>query len=106
MAQAKIMTISPEKDSGDLPSVELAKHQASRELIFGIVGHVGSGTSTIAEKLADILEEQVVDDFKQSAVILKARSVIEFWAKSNSEQLPNSGDPMMAQVERFQDLGT
>lgn len=86
-------------------SQELTKSLASNELVFGIVGHVGSGTSTAAESLRDILETAGSGDARRNVSILKARDVIASWANHHGEQLPAETDPKMKQVERYQDLG-
>ncbi len=86
-------------------STELYGSSIARELVFGIVGHVGSGTSTIANKLGLILKNQTVNGKTQEVVILKARDVIESWAKTRAKQLPSSDTPKMKAVEAMQDLG-
>lgn len=105
MAEAVKALDSSEVTEAPKPSKELNKSNSARELVFGIVGHVGSGTSTVANDLCDILASQTVDEEQQEAVILKARSVIEGWAKANTEDLPTDDTPKMEAVSRFQDLG-
>lgn len=55
---------------------------AANELIFAVVGPVGSGTSEIAGALRELLEKNCYD-----ATILKARSIIEEGAKKRNEQI-------------------
>jgi deoxycytidylate deaminase len=105
MAEAVQALDNTEAAEAPKPSKELNKSNSARELVFGIVGHVGSGTSTVANDLCNILAGQTVDEEQQEAVILKARSVIEGWAKANSENLPTDDTPRMEAVSRFQDLG-
>jgi deoxycytidylate deaminase len=106
LAKAELKQVQEEPaNTNKSSSQELVRQQASQELVFGIVGHVGSGTSTIAEQLVTILEDQDVNGIKQEAKILKARTVIESWAKANDEALPDESEPPMAKVKRYQDLG-
>lgn len=88
-----------------LGSEELAKQYASQELVFGIVGHVGSGTSTIAETLKNVLLAQDRNGKKYQCEIVKARKVIENWADGQGEPYSKSNHFTIAEVERFQDLG-
>ncbi len=56
----------------DAPFQSAVKDLAANELIFAVVGPVGSGTSEIAEALEELLRESGYD-----ATVLKAREVIE-----------------------------
>ncbi len=105
MANPAISLEDQDRDETPKPSPELDKVNRSRELVFGIVGHVGSGTSTVANDLCEILSQQQSDEYRQEAVVLKARSVIEAWALSQGQQLPTDDTPKMEAVQRFQDLG-
>ena len=71
---AKVLDDSGETEAPK-PSRELNKLNSARELVFGIVGHAGSGTSTVAECLHAILQRQSVDGSQQQVVILKAKNV-------------------------------
>lgn len=104
---AKAATAEKAKVSADRPlaSRELTKLHASRELVFGIVGHVGSGTSTVAKNLCDILRQPDMGGEQYECVIIKAREVIEEWANKNGETYPSSQPFTIADVEKFQDLG-
>lgn len=105
MAKAQLKQVGESANKNKPSSQELVRQQSSQELVFGIVGHVGSGTSTIADQLVTILEDQKINGIKQEAEILKARLVIESWAKANDEPLPDKSEPRMVQVKRYQDLG-
>ncbi len=105
MAEAAEVLDEPNETEVPKPSRELNKTNSARELVFGIVGHVGSGTSTVANDLCEILGAQSVEGEQQQAVIVKARNVIEGWAMAHSETLPTDSTPMMEAVSRFQDLG-
>src|SRR3546814_14471709 len=60
------------------------------EVVFAVVGYVGSGTSEIATTLKGLLENPLLPDGKFEVEILKARKVIEEWASKNIEQVPNT----------------
>ncbi|RYD86017.1 MAG: hypothetical protein EOP84_00385 [Verrucomicrobiaceae bacterium] len=93
---------APEAGPG---SQALIRERASRELVFGVVGHVGSGTSTIAKSLEGVLNSLEFDGTKVKAVTIQARTVITDWATRRSENLPSDNDPKMENVQRYQDLG-
>ena len=74
---------------------------AANELVFAVVGHAGSGTSTIAGSLDGILRVSGGYDTH----IIKARDVIRTWALANGRIIPEGGDTTLAKVEAFQDFG-
>lgn len=71
---------------------------AAKELVFAVVGPVGSGTSEIAEALEGLLNKSGYD-----ATVLKARSVIESAAKRMGIAIPQS--PRLTQSVALQDAG-
>jgi deoxycytidylate deaminase len=73
---------------------------AANELVFAVVGYAGSGTSTVAQSLNQLLGRE---GFEVHAI--RARELIETWAKSNGENLPLDAAVTVANVEIFQDLG-
>ena len=73
MAEAAKVLDDPGETEAPKSSRELNKSNSARELVFGIVGHAGSGTSTVAEQLHVILQRQSVDGSQQQAVILKGK---------------------------------
>ncbi len=79
----------------------LIGHEA-RQLIFAIVGHVGSGLGFIAQSLKVILESSPAGSYDTS--IIKASNNIKEWAIANGEELP-SAEKTLANVKRLQDLG-
>jgi len=83
----------------------LAAREASNELVFGIVGHVGSGTSFVANALVQTLQQQTSSGETVTAFVIKARDVISQWAKNEREALPEAESRELSAVERFQDLG-
>src|SRR5687768_8093488 len=64
---------------------------AANELVFAVVGHVGSGTTTIATALQKLLQRPGADGDSYDTIILKARNVIADWAKSTGESIPQEG---------------
>jgi deoxycytidylate deaminase len=73
---------------------------AAGELVFAVVGHVGSGTSTIAQGLRGLLQLRGYD-----VEILKARDVIAEWATKEGIPLPDDKKRSLDTVEGLQDLG-
>lgn len=80
------------------PFQDAINELAANELVFAVVGPVGSGTSEIAEALEGLLAESDYD-----ASILKARAVIEEVAKKAGITIPTS--PKLAQSKALQDSG-
>ncbi len=90
------------------PSVgsrEVLKEHAANELVFAVVGHVGSGTSEVAEKLKEILENKSLKDGPYETEILKARESITEWAKNNGHAVPSTPSDDLATAYALQDLG-
>ena len=83
----------------------LAKQHVSRELIFGIVGHVGSGTSTVAQTLETVLGGAQPGFDTYECAIIRAREVISEWATINGKSVPSDGDPSIVDVRQYQNLG-
>ncbi len=97
---AKIEATSP---SGK-QSRALVTEEKANELIFAVVGHVGSGTTAVADALKALLVEGK-DDVKYDVHILKAREVILDWAKSKDKVLPPDDRTDLNVVTKLQDLG-
>lgn len=79
---------------------------ASNELIFAVVGHAGSGTSTVALQLESLLKERSVAGQEYDVVVLKAREVINEWAQRKGN--PRKGQYGLSQLEQvrmLQDYG-
>ena len=72
----------------------------ANEMIFAVVGPVGSGTSEIAEALESLLSQP---SYGYDAKILKARTVIEAAAKRAGIQIPS--DPGLEQSIALQNAG-
>jgi hypothetical protein len=67
----------------DAPFQAAMSELVANELIFAVVGPVGSGTSEIAEALEGLLAK-----FGYDPTILKAREVIEEWAAKKGTSSP------------------
>jgi deoxycytidylate deaminase len=100
----KLAIINPKLEGKDAKSILL--EQAANELVFAVVGHVGSGTSVVANQLAHLLRETFYKDVRFEVEILKARNVIEEWATSKAFPLPPEvNPPSLGQVRALQDYG-
>lgn len=102
MVNPQVISISQSTKAKDARET-LAEHGAN-ELIFAIVGHVGSGTSTVARTLKEILENPALPDGPYDAEIIKASDRIREWASSVEESVPQEVKTLEA-VRRLQDLG-
>ncbi len=79
---------------------------ASNELIFAVVGHAGSGTSTVALQLENLLKERTVAGQEYDVVVLKAREVINEWAqRKGNPRKGQYGTSPLEQVQMLQDYG-
>ena len=85
----------------DRGSQAVLRDQMSHELVFGVVGHIGSGASQVAKQLREALAER---DF--AVHVLKARDVIVDWATSNQKHAPpESSRRTTGHLTALQDLG-
>ncbi|WHZ13630.1 MAG: deoxycytidylate deaminase-related protein [Nitrospira sp.] len=82
----------------------LLDHDAN-ELIFAIVGPVGSGTSEVARTLQELLENPSLPGGKYDTQILKAREEITAWAKKKKLQLPSKPVDDLDTAFALQELG-
>lgn len=81
--------------------------QAANELIFAVVGHVGSGTSVVAKTLANILRDSSLSS-PYEVQIIKATDVITAWAKSSGRPILPSQDGQkktLDNVMAYQNIG-
>jgi deoxycytidylate deaminase len=77
--------------------------EAANEFIFGVVGHIGSGTSEVVRSFGLLLEQRTP---RIQTTILKARDVIEEWAQTAGNPFPNKGDAQSIETAKtWQDLG-
>ena len=87
MARPEIIPISNLGARASGSALSIYRKQAAPELVFAVVGHVGSGTTAIAEKLEELLHQQGFD-----VVFLKATEEILRWAR-------NTRQPESAHIE-------
>lgn len=106
MAAAKnVLPIAEVMQSNRRGSREIVIGQASNEFVFAVVGHAGSGTSMVAQTLNSLLCDFDLDGQKFDSQILKARGVIEEWAKQKGKPIPNTSDKLLTSVRLLQDYG-
>ena len=103
MAVPKVIPLSQIKKTKQAREI-LAEHSAN-ELIFAVVGHVGSGTSTVARSLKSIIEDMTFPGGPYDSEIIKASDRIREWAKKEGHALPTSMKKNLGVVRRLQDLG-
>jgi hypothetical protein len=83
----------------------VVQQQASNEFVFAVVGHVGSGTSKVATTLHGLLANRALAGGPFNAEIIKARELIESWARENGRAPPPTSRSDLNTTTRFQDLG-
>ena len=86
-------------------SQTIFREQAGHELVFAIVGHVGSGVTHTAEMLETALEDPSLPGGRFDVTLLKAREQIVEWAARTGHPIPTTGPRNMATVTALQDLG-
>jgi deoxycytidylate deaminase len=91
--------------SSGKPARALIVEQATNEVVFAVVGYVGSGTSEVATTLKGLLENPALPGGSFDVEILKARKVIEGWANVAGEMLPATPTNNLETTRAFQDLG-
>ena len=92
--------------SSEERSRDLVLKTSSNELVFAVVGHVGSGTSYIAKSLESLLQDGSICGEPFDVHILKARTVIEDSARKHNKPLPDPTAPRsLASVETLQNYG-
>jgi len=81
---------------------------AANELVFAVVGHVGSGTTEIANKLMSLLKDPGAIGQSYDVSYIKATDLISAWAAKAGKVVltrPQGVSKTMAYVTGFQDLG-
>lgn len=105
-AEPNPLTILGSDKNAGRGSNELVLRASSNELFFAVVGHAGSGTSDIASALADLLRDTKVAGQAVDVGILKARTVIEKWAKDTNHPLrAEAENKRLSDVSLLQDYG-
>ena len=92
--------------SSEERSRDLVLKTSSNELVFAVVGHVGSGTLYFAKSLESLLQDGSICGEPFDVHILKARTVIEDSARKHNKPLPDPTAPRsLASVETLQNYG-
>ncbi|MEO5331141.1 MAG: deaminase [Magnetococcus sp. YQC-5] len=87
-------------------SRDVVKEYFSNELVFGVVGFAGSGTSTIAAQLKELLKNENLRGGAFSAHIIKTRELLKLWADSEKiEYDKNADEKSINSVVVLQSLG-
>ena len=86
-------------------SQEMVRENAANELVFAVVGHIGSGTSTVAECLGEALEARDLQGGAYEVSFLKAREEIEAWEAKNGHVPPGQPADRLKRTEKLQDGG-
>ena len=95
-----------ETPRGAKNSQKVIAENVSNEIVFGIVGHVGSGNTTVAETLKKTLERHTSGGQKFAVAIIKARTVIEESMKKLGRPIATTKDQkLIADVIKYQDAG-
>ncbi|MDZ7767876.1 MAG: hypothetical protein U5K38_01770 [Woeseiaceae bacterium] len=81
---AKIETVNQRQKTSQQEAVADAAH----ELIFAVVGHVGSGTSEIASQPKSALEDMQINGESVDVEIVKAKTFMNDWAEERSIDKP------------------
>lgn len=91
-------------DATEPSAKEKVLGNAANEIVFAVVGHVGSGTSEIASQLRQLLMQGQLPGGAFDAEIIKARDVIEEWANSKGHPVPKARNDVTTTIA-LQDLG-
>ena len=95
-----------EAPKGVQSSQKVIAENVANEIIFGIVGHVGSGNTTVAQTLKKTLEAQTSGGQRFKVAIIKARTVIEESMKKLGRPIATVNDKkLIADVIKYQDAG-
>ncbi|MFO0598696.1 MAG: anti-phage dCTP deaminase [Myxococcaceae bacterium] len=82
-----------------VPGRQILSAAAANEVVFAVVGHVGSGTSVVARML-----EKLLSQAEYQVEVIKAREVIEKWAATKGLE-PKVKQPTIDSTTMLQDLG-
>jgi hypothetical protein len=81
------------------------REQEGHELVFAVVGHVGSGVTHTAQMLKSALEDDDLPGGKFDVVLLKSREEIIAWAKRAGRVVPAANPTDLDYVSALQNLG-
>ena len=103
MADPSVVTIRKTRPSPT--SQTILREQAGHELVFAVVGHIGSGVTHTAQMLKTALEDASLPGGPFDVTLLKARDEIVEWAKRTGRPVPATGPRDVATITALQDLG-
>jgi hypothetical protein len=101
-AAAKLPTFGP---TATPESRDIVAEHVSNEIVFAIVGHVGSGNTTVAMTLQGVLKGDRLEGGPFSVAIIKGRTVIEEGMKKLSTPIEPGTGKLLTDVRRYQDAG-
>lgn len=104
MSQALLYQIQPRGNSGRRSSQLVVEANACNELVLGVVGHVGSGTTTVCKLLEAALVDDKLAGGAFDVTILKASEVIGAWAADNARSVHQDRRDLKHAVD-LQDIG-
>jgi deoxycytidylate deaminase len=96
---------SADRSKSSTSSQEVVREHVANELVFAVVGHVGSGTTTIAEALRAALQSKTLSGGAFDVVTLKASQEIIDWATAKTRPLPPESQKDLTRSEHLQNLG-
>lgn len=86
-------------------SQTILREQEGHELVFAVVGHVGSGVTHTAQMLRSALEDDDLPGGKFDVVSLKSREEIIAWAGRTGRAVPSANPTDVEYVAALQNLG-
>ncbi|MBF0175068.1 MAG: hypothetical protein HQL83_16765, partial [Magnetococcales bacterium] len=86
-------------------SRDIVKSHFSNELVFGVVGFAGSGTSTIANQLSELLKSENLHGGPFSTHIIKTRDLLEPLPFNNNSNYEKIDERNINSVVNLQRLG-
>ena len=104
MAEAAVKIATVAQKSGSDAQEMVAEH-VSNEIVFAVVGHVGSGNTKVAETLRDVLQAHTIGNQVFSVAIIKAHKVIEEGMKQRGTPIGVGEGKTLADVIKYQDAG-
>ena len=76
----------------------------SREVVFGVVGYAGSGTSFVATRIAQLLGQDLGDRRESSSTPIKARNLLDQFTQAKKIKLAVAGTKI-ERVTWYQGVG-
>jgi hypothetical protein len=93
------------RPKGISDSKKIVAEETSNELVFAIVGHVGSGNTTVATALQDVLQGHKINTIPFKVAIIKARTVIDEGMAKLGAPIPTATGKLLSEVQGYQNAG-